>query len=75
MIGGRAGFVGHIEVCDDVIINSSTVVTSSITEKGVYSGGGGFFADNAKNWMRNVAQFKRLNELAKRVKKLEKNND
>ncbi|MBT8141437.1 MAG: UDP-3-O-(3-hydroxymyristoyl)glucosamine N-acyltransferase [Gammaproteobacteria bacterium] len=72
MIGGRAGFVGHIEICDDVIINSSTVITSSITEKGVYSGAGGFTFAGAKEWMRNVAQFKRLNELAKRIKKLEK---
>ena len=72
MIGGGVGFVGHIEVCDDVIINSSTVVTSSITEKGHYGGAGGFPHQPAKDWTRNVAQFRRINELAKRVKALEK---
>jgi len=72
MIGGRVGFVGHIEVCDDVIINSSTVVTSSITEKGHYGGTGGFPHQLAKDWTRNVAQFRRISSLAKRVKELEK---
>ena len=72
MIGGRVGFVGHLEVCDDVIINSSTVVTSSITEKGHYGGTGGFPHQLAKDWTRNVAQFRRINNLAKRVKELEK---
>ena len=72
MIGGRAGFVGHIEICDDVIINSSTVVTSNITEKGHYGGTGGFPHQAAKDWTRNVAQFRRINNLAKRVKELEK---
>ncbi len=72
LIGGRAGFVGHIEICDDVIINSSTVVTSNITEKGHYGGTGGFPHQAAKDWTRNVAQFRRINNLAKRVKELEK---
>jgi len=72
MIGGRAGFVGHIEICDDVIINSSTVVTGNITEKGHYGGTGGFPHQAAKDWTRNVAQFRRLNDLAKRIKQLEK---
>lgn len=72
MVGGRAGFVGHIEVCDDVIINSSTVVTQSITQKGHYSGTGGFPAEDVKKWMKNVAHFRRLGDLAQRVKKIEK---
>ena len=72
MIGGGVGFVGHLEVCDDVIINSSTVVTGNITEKGHYGGAGGFPHQLAKDWTRNVAQFRRLNNLAKRVKELEK---
>ena len=70
MIGGQVGFVGHLEVCDDVIINGRTMVSGSITEKGRYAGG--FPMDDAKNWMRNVAQFRRLSTLAKRVKELEK---
>lgn len=73
MIGGQVGFVGHLEVCDDVIINGRTMVSSSITEKGRYAGG--FPMDTATSWMRNVAQFRRLNELAKRVKTLEKKTD
>lgn len=70
MIGGQVGFVGHLSVVDDVIINGRTMVSGSITEKGRYAGG--FPMDDARSWMRNVAQFRKLNELARTVKKLEK---
>lgn len=70
MIGGQVGFVGHLSVADDVIINGRTMVSSSITEKGRYAGG--FPMDDARSWMRNVAQFRKLSDLAKKVKLLEK---
>jgi len=70
MIGGQVGFVGHLSVTDDVIINGRTMVSSSIKEKGRYAGG--FPMDDARSWMRNVAQFRKLSELAKKVKRLEK---
>ncbi len=38
MIGGMAGIVGHINICDDVIINAKSVVNKSITVPGMYTG-------------------------------------
>jgi len=46
MVGGQAGFVGHLTICDDVIVNGRTMVSSSITEKTHV--GGGFPMDDAK---------------------------
>jgi UDP-3-O-[3-hydroxymyristoyl] glucosamine N-acyltransferase len=38
MIGGKVGIVGHIEVCDGVILTAATNVSKSITKPGIYSG-------------------------------------
>lgn len=38
MLGGKVGIVGHIEVCDNVIITAASNVSKSITEPGTYSG-------------------------------------
>lgn len=70
MIAGDAGFVGHLEVCDDVVLTARAMVTQTITEPGVYSGA--FGADEAKRWRRNAVRFRNLDELARRVKTLEK---
>jgi UDP-3-O-[3-hydroxymyristoyl] glucosamine N-acyltransferase len=69
LIGGMVGIVGHLEICDDVALTGRTMVSSSIRKPGVYSSG--LPADEAKRFRRNVARFNRLDELAKRVRKLE----
>src|SRR5437867_28084 len=38
MLGGKVGVVGHIEICDDVIITAASNVSKSITKPGTYSG-------------------------------------
>jgi UDP-3-O-[3-hydroxymyristoyl] glucosamine N-acyltransferase len=70
-IGGQAGFAGHIVVVDDVVIGGGTSVTGSIRTAGVYAGGG-TPADQLSRWRRNMARFGQLDELAKRVRSLEK---
>jgi UDP-3-O-[3-hydroxymyristoyl] glucosamine N-acyltransferase len=45
------------------------MVSSSIRRPGVYSSG--FPADEAPRFRRNVARFQRLDELARRVRRLE----
>lgn len=70
VIGGMTGFVGHIQVCDDVIVTGAAVVTKSITEPGVYSSA--FAAEKDKDWKRKVARFRRLDALQERVAALEK---
>ena len=70
VIAGMVGFVGHIHICDDVIVTGAAVVTKSITEPGVYSSS--FPAEKDADWKRRVARFRRLDHLQKRVGVLEK---
>jgi UDP-3-O-[3-hydroxymyristoyl] glucosamine N-acyltransferase len=70
-VGGKAGFAGHIVVADDVVIAGGTSVTGSIRRAGAYAGGG-TPADELKRWRRNMARFGQLDELARRIRDLEK---
>ncbi|MFO7286126.1 MAG: UDP-3-O-(3-hydroxymyristoyl)glucosamine N-acyltransferase [Gammaproteobacteria bacterium] len=71
MIGGSVGITGHISICDDVAIQGKSFVAQSIDKPGLY-GGGALPADEAARWRRNAARFRQLDELAKRVRALEK---
>lgn len=70
MIGGAVGMAGHIEIADQVILMGMTMVTKSIKESGVY--GSGIPVEGEKRWRRNVARFRRLDGLYRRVQELEK---
>ena len=70
MIGGMVGLVGHLEICDDVYLTGKTMVTHSITRPGLYSGQLPF--DEARGVRRNSARFQKLDELARRVARLER---
>ena len=70
MFAGQSGTVGHITVCDDVIVSGKAMVSKSITEPGVYASN--FPAEPARDWNRNVARVRRLENLIERVSKLEK---
>ena len=69
MIAGMVGIAGHLEICDDVAITGRTMVSSSIRVPGVYSSA--LPADEARHFRRNAARFHRLDELARRVRRLE----
>lgn len=69
-IGGAVGIAGHLQIADDVIITGYSLVSSSITEPGVYSSG--IPVTPARDWRRQVARLRNIDELAKRVKTLEK---
>ena len=70
-IGGAVGFTGHLKVSDNVIITGRSLVAQSITEPGVYSSSTPL--EPNKKWHRNYVRFKQLDEMARRIKKLEKN--
>ena len=70
MFGGQAGIVGHISICDDVIVSGKTVVSKDVTEPGFINGV--FPGEPARLWKRKVAHFRRLGDLVKRVSALEK---
>lgn len=68
-IGGQAGVTGHLEIADDVHITAGSLVTSSIAQPGVYSAS--LKAEPAEKWRRNAARLHHLDELARRLSKLE----
>ncbi|HEX7720148.1 MAG TPA: UDP-3-O-(3-hydroxymyristoyl)glucosamine N-acyltransferase, partial [Woeseiaceae bacterium] len=70
MFAGQSGIVGHIRICDDVVIGGATMVSKDIREPGFYTGS--FPAEKDRDWKRKVARFRRLGDLVRRVEKLEK---
>jgi UDP-3-O-[3-hydroxymyristoyl] glucosamine N-acyltransferase len=70
IVAGMVGFVGHIHICDNVVITGAAVVTKDITEPGVYTGA--FPAEPDRDWKRKVARFRRLDRLSERLAALEK---
>lgn len=64
LIGGGAGIVGHIEICDRVVITAMSLVTHSIRVPGEYSSGTPLM-DN-RTWRRNAARFRQLDTLFRR---------
>ena len=65
LLGGAVGVVGHLEICDRVVVTGRSVVRNSITEPGEYSSGTPL-TDN-RTWRKNAARFKQLDNLARRV--------
>ena len=70
MLAGQAGLVGHIRICDDVVIGGATMITKDINTPGFYTAS--FPGENDREWKRKVARFRRIGELADRVAALEK---
>jgi UDP-3-O-[3-hydroxymyristoyl] glucosamine N-acyltransferase len=71
LIGGAAGIVGHIEICDRVTITAMSLVTGSIHAPGEYSSGTPLM-DN-REWRRNAARFRQLDRLAREMAAYRKN--
>lgn len=69
MIAGATGIGGHLTIVDDVVLLAATVVISSILEPGAY--GSSLPHDEARSWRRNIVRFKQLDDMAKRLAKLE----
>jgi UDP-3-O-[3-hydroxymyristoyl] glucosamine N-acyltransferase len=69
MFAGMSGTVGHIRICDDVVVNGKGMISKSIKEPGVYASS--FPAEKVRDWNRRVARIRRLDALTERVKKLE----
>lgn len=65
--GGMVGINGHIEISDNVAVTGMSLVAKSLSTPGLYSGN--IPATENRLWRKNVAQFKKLSELAKLIKK------
>ena len=70
VIGGGVGIRDNIAIADNVMITGRTFVSSSIKQAGSYSSS--VLVDTTRNWKKNVMRFKHLDEMAKRIKTLEK---
>ena len=70
VFGGGSGVGGHLEIADQVQLTGMTMVTRSLKEAGVYSSGTGVEAN--KDWRKSVVRFRQLDEMARRLRELEK---
>ncbi|MDH3947429.1 MAG: UDP-3-O-(3-hydroxymyristoyl)glucosamine N-acyltransferase [Gammaproteobacteria bacterium] len=70
MIGGSVGISGHLSIADNVTLTGRTTVLQSVKESGVYSSGTP--VETNRQWHKNYTRFKQLDEMAKRIKNLEK---
>ena len=64
-IGGGAGVLGHLEICDRVVVTAMSLVSRSIREPGEYSSGTPLM-DN-RSWRKNAARFKQLDAFVRRL--------
>ncbi|MEO5565382.1 MAG: UDP-3-O-(3-hydroxymyristoyl)glucosamine N-acyltransferase [Luteimonas sp.] len=71
LIGGAAGVLGHLELCDRVVVTAMSLVTHSIREPGEYSSGTPLMENQA--WRKAAARFKQLDALARRIGALRDN--
>jgi len=68
-IAGAVGMAGHLRIGDNVHFTGMAMVTRSFEQAGVYSSG--IPAMSSADWRRNVARFRHLDAMAKRLKQLE----
>jgi UDP-3-O-[3-hydroxymyristoyl] glucosamine N-acyltransferase len=69
-IGGAASIAGHLEIADDVHLTATSAVPNSIREPGVYSSG--MPIQENKAWRKNVIRMRHLDDMARRLKAVEK---
>lgn len=70
LIGGGVGIIGHLEVCDNVTLQSMALVTHSIKKPGSYSSVAPIQETN--EWRKSAVRIKQLDNIARRLKKLER---
>ncbi len=69
MIGGQAGIVGHLNICDDVVISAGTLVFKSIHKPGVYTAS--LPVQPHAEWVRNFSHLRHLDSFSARLRALE----
>ena len=69
MIGGQVGIIGHLSIADGTMIQAQSGIASSLEQpKGKWYGSP---AIDYYSYLRAYAEFKRLPELAKKIKEIE----
>lgn len=67
-LGARVTVLGHLEITDDVTVFAGSFVANSIKSAGEYAST--ISVQPIKQWRKNVAIFRRLENLVEKVKKL-----
>jgi UDP-3-O-[3-hydroxymyristoyl] glucosamine N-acyltransferase len=70
MIGGGVVMINQLTICDDVLFTFRSIVTRSVDEPGTYSGH--LPAEEAGVWRKNAARFRKLDALADRLTRAER---
>ena len=69
-IGGSAGILGHLEICEGVTISAMSLVTRSINKPGFYTGV--FPLQDNSDWEKSAAVLKQLPSIRERLRALQK---
>jgi UDP-3-O-[3-hydroxymyristoyl] glucosamine N-acyltransferase len=69
MIGGSVGILGHLSIADDVTVTPMSLVMSTISQSGVYSGSSPLQAH--RDWEKSAAIQRSLPDLRSRLRALE----
>jgi UDP-3-O-[3-hydroxymyristoyl] glucosamine N-acyltransferase len=69
ILAGQAGVAGHLTIGDDVVLTAKSATSHDVPAGKVISGIPAF--DN-KDWLRSTAAFRRLGEMQRRIRDLEK---
>lgn len=69
ILTGQVGIAGHLKIGDDVVITAKSATSHDVEAGKVISGIPAF--DN-REWLRSTAAFRKLGEMASRIRKLEK---
>ena len=69
LLTGQVGIAGHLKIGDDAVLTAKSAISHDVEPGKVMSGIPAF--DN-RDWLRSTAAFRRLGEMASRLRKLEK---
>lgn len=69
-IAGKVGIAGHLSLADKVHVSAMTLVSGSIDQAGSYSGS--LPIGPTKEWRKNAARFRQLDQITTRLIKLER---
>ncbi|CEK09700.1 UDP-3-O-(3-hydroxymyristoyl)glucosamine N-acyltransferase [Legionella hackeliae] len=70
IVGGASCLAPYVHLADDVVITGMSTVNKSLTKAGIYSSG--TMVCEHRQWRRNAARFRRLDDYITRLIKLEK---
>jgi UDP-3-O-[3-hydroxymyristoyl] glucosamine N-acyltransferase len=69
ILAGQVGIAGHLKVGDDAVLTAKSATSHDVDPGKIVSGIPGF--DN-REWLRSTAAFRRLSEIAQRLRAIEK---